>query len=107
MNLKDVMAADNSAVFINADEFAEIHDFDGVGILAVVDSDELSVRSNRQTDRYDGLYKGTMKVYVRRDDLGYRPEYGQALRLDNVLYLVAECYEDHGMLTVLLEANIS
>lgn len=107
MSLKEQMAADISAVFLNPDEFAEMHDIDGNQVLALIEKDVLQERSSRKSERYDGIYKGAVTVYVKESDLGYRPVYGQSLHLDSELYLVTECYAGNGLLTVGLEANES
>lgn len=103
---KDYLASDIS-VFFNSDEFAELHDIDGQQVLAVVDIDILKVRSDRRAERYDGVYKGEVTVYVKAADLPSRPVHGQHLRLDKKLYLVAECTENMGVLEITLEANES
>jgi hypothetical protein len=106
MSLKDQIQSDLST-FLNLDEFAESHDIDGRQVLAVVDSDILKIRSDRRSERYDGVYKGEVAVFVRAADLPSRPVYGQHMRLDGKLYLVAECTENCGMLEIVLEANES
>lgn len=93
------------SVFFNLDEFAETHDIDGRQVVAVVDSDILKIRSERITERYDGIHKGEVAVYVRAVDLPDRPVFGQHVRLDDKLYLVAECTEDMGVLEIVLGAN--
>jgi hypothetical protein len=106
MNFKDQMAADISAVFLNTDEFADMHDIDGQSLASVVDNDVLKNHS-RQSERYDGIYKAEVTVCVKKSDLGYRPVTGQSMRLDGELYLVADCDEADGMLTIVLEASES
>ena len=104
MSLKDVMAADISAVFLNPDEFAETHSIDGVNILAVVDSDVIRKREGKV---YDGVFREECMLFVKESDLGYRPTFGQAMRLDDEYYLVAACNENAGMLEITLGVNAS
>lgn len=106
MSLKNQIKSDLD-LFFNIEEFAELHDIDGLQISAVVDSDTLKVRSDRRSERYDGIYKGKIAVYVKDADLPSRTVYGQHMRLDGKLYLVAECTENMGVLEITLEANES
>lgn len=104
--LRDYLAAD-LASFFNLDEFAELHDIDGMQIPAIVDGDVLKVRSNYKSERYDGVYAAELAVYVRAADLPSRPVYGQQVRLDGKLYLVVESTEAEGILEIVLGANES
>jgi hypothetical protein len=104
--LRDFLASD-LPTFFNPDEFAEMHDFDGRQVLAVVDSDILKIRSNDKSEQYDGVYKGEVAVYVKAADLPARPVFGQQMRLDGKLYLVVECSEAMGVLEIVLGANES
>jgi hypothetical protein len=104
--LKDYLASD-MATFFNQDEFADLHDIDGQQVPAVVDSDVLKIRSDRKSERYDGVYAAELAVYVRAADLPSRPVYGQHVRLDGKLYLVVECTEAEGILEIVLGANES
>lgn len=104
--LRDYLASD-LATFLNLDEFAEMHDIDGLQVAAVVDSDVLKIRSDRKSERYDGVYAAELAVYVKAADLPNRPVYGQHMRLDGKLYLVVECTEAEGILEIVLGANES
>ncbi len=107
MNLKELMAEDIDDVFLDPDENADEHDIDGQTILCSLEQVGTRVRSNRRDEQYDGIYKETAVLSVRQVDLGYRPVYGQAMRVDGVLYLVSKCDDDDGLLIVTIEANES
>lgn len=107
MSLKDVMAADISAVFLNPDEFAAEHNINGVQMVALVDSDIIKERSNRISGNFDGVYKSEVSLFVRAADMTKRPVRGQALRLDGKLYVVSDCSEAEGMLEILMDVNDS
>lgn len=107
MSFKDVLAADIANVFLNIDEFAEVHNINGETVPAIVDTDVLKQRSNRQSQNFDGIYKGEVVVFVATTSLVKRPVHGQPLRLDGRLYVVSACAESNGMLEITLEANDS
>jgi len=103
MKLRDYIYRDIS-VFLNTDEFADMHDIDGQMIEAIIDSDILKIYSNDKTEIYDGVYRGEVALYVKALDLGYRPVYGQIINVDGNVYTVKECADDMGMLLITLEA---
>lgn len=104
--LQDYFASDLN-VFLNTDEFAEVHNIDGIDLPAVIDSDEMKTYSNNKSEQYDGIYAGRLVVYVEAAGLPDRPVFDQQIRLDGSLYLVVECTEDNGILKIVLEANES
>jgi hypothetical protein len=106
LRLRDFFNSDLET-FFNNNEFAEIHNIDGLDVPAIVDSDILKIRSNNKSEQYDGVYSGVVAVFVKASDLPERPVFGQHIRLDGKLYLVKECNEDMGVLEIILEANES
>lgn len=106
MGFKDYLARDLD-VFFNLEEFAEMHEIDGREVPAIIDSDITKIRSNNRYERYDGIYKAEITVYVKAQDFVNRPVFGQSLRLDGKLYLVMECNEISGILEIVLGANES
>jgi len=107
MSLKDVIAADLSAVFFNIDEFAELHDIDGKQIMAIIDEDILKQRSQDKRENFDGVYRGEIVLFVKAADFSKRPVKGQRLRIDGRLMMVDSCGESDGILEITLEANES
>lgn len=105
MGLKEQMAADVSAVFLNADEFADVHLINGAEMKCVVDKDSYRDRSNRMSQQYEGIHREVLDVYVKDEDLGYYPVYGQEFHLDGRTYLVSKVARDAGMFCITLEAD--
>ena len=103
MKLRDYMQRDIS-VFLNTDEFANLHEIDEQIVIALTDSDILKIYSNNKTEMYDGVYRGEIALYVKESDLNYRPVYGQIMRLDGNIYTVKECADDMGIFRITLEA---
>jgi len=103
MKLRDYIYHDVN-VFLNTDEFADLHDIDGQMIKALIDSDILNEYSNDKTEMYDGVYRGEIALYVKESDLNYRPVRGQIMRLDGNIYTVKECADDMGVFCITLEA---
>lgn len=101
MTLHEQIAGADLGVFLDLDDFAEIHDVNGVKCRAVLQ--EISAEDLSGT-HYE-VYRDLMQVHCRARDLPEIPRYGQTFRLDGKLYLVDSCAEDMGMLTIRLEAN--
>ena len=47
MNFKEQLAHDNKVVFMNINEFAEIHDINGKKVLCIIDNNEMVDREKR------------------------------------------------------------
>ena len=106
MDFKDCIAADLHGVFLNENEFAELHTVDGKPMRVLIDDDALLERdAARGGVHTDGLYKTRRLFYLSRADYGGRPAPGKALNLDGRVWRVAEASEAAGMLTIELEAN--
>jgi len=101
MSFKEQLKKDLD-VFINQDEFAELHTLNGVELPVVVDNDRLLQRTQKE---FDGVSIGEMLIFVKKDDLGYRPEEGEPMRFGRKQMYVADCKEDTGMLEIILTQN--
>lgn len=99
--LKDFIKQDLDT-FINMNEFAEIHNIDGVPVKSIIDSDVLQIYSNVKAEQYDGVYRSVLALYVKEDDLEYRPVRDQHLDIDGTIYIVDECSSEMGILKVVL-----
>jgi hypothetical protein len=105
---KDAVAADIKGTFINALEFADLHDINGTELLCVIDGDIIQERNARTYSEYaEGVFKSQKMVFVAVDDLPERPVKGEIFRLDGELYMVDECAENMGVLEITIEANDS
>ena len=108
MKFRDTIAADRD-VFLCGDEFAEMHDLNGMRGMAVVQQvsadDSFSCGSNIETRYYYQLYGNHVPVNCKEEDLDEVPVYGQSFRLDDKLYTVAESKTDLGIVTLILVAN--
>ena len=105
-SFKDQLKADVGAVFINPDEFADIHIVDGIPIQAVV---------SEATDNPHPLAYAEGVSLVRKlahfDAVEFNiafggiPRKGVRLTLDGVRYEVVKASDDDGIYAVTLEAN--
>lgn len=105
---KDAVANDIKGVFINALEFADLHNINGNMVNCVVDRDVIKERGTPSSSEYaEGVFLEQIMIFVAKDDLPRVPVKGELLRLDGDRYLVDEVYEDMGMLQITIEDNQS
>jgi len=101
MGFKDQVNADLD-VFLNLDEFGELHTVDGMQLSVVVDNDKLK---ERQAKAQYG-YEGDLLFYVAKAFYGDLPAVGQIVRFDGEIYRVSDAQEDMGMYFITLVANM-
>lgn len=106
---KEMLERDIKNVFLNPNEFGEEHVIEGKTVVCVLDdymTTPLKLNGSRQNMQiYEGVYTGGLVVYVKLSDLEFEPVPSQHLDVDDVIYLVVNCRNDYGMLTITLEAS--
>lgn len=112
---KDMVAADNCSVFLNADEFADlrtvVYDEETYADIPVVLTRNTEKdREQGSADHMQGLYLVSKILHCALADLGgNRPEKGAKIQVGDETgflrtYYVAESTSEEGMLRVELEA---
>ncbi len=103
MAFKNVLANDIKKVFLNFEEFGEIHKINGQEVLLIIDENELTEREKR-IYRGDGeLYRKQLLFYVAAEDFGTLPSPGRILDLDGKKYLIREAANEDGIYSINLE----
>lgn len=105
---KDMVAADRDAVFLNLDEFADVHNLNGKECNCILQDESVAeevLTADRFSQTYSGLYGSRLLVNVKTEDLPEIPVEGQTFYVDNKLYMVESSANDMGMLTIQLVAN--
>lgn len=97
------MVADDIAVFLNLDEFAEKYRVEGKNIDIVVDNDELK---KRQSGQDLAVAESATLFYARTEDLPHRRPAGESLNINGRECIIDDWQEDMGMSTVVLRQNI-
>ena len=107
MGFKDFAQNDIEKVFINSNEFAEVHNLNGTQCYAVAEglTDKQHVEIMGQD--IDGLIYDTIIVHVAKRDLPEVPEYNQIFSFNGRIMLVQSCEDDMGMLNIVLRGNNS
>lgn len=107
MGFKETVRTDIFDVFLNTDEFADIHTVDGKEIRAVLDDDlydgTVSMTLHGQSqERVSGLYSGGKAMYVSAAEMK-KPKTGTTLEVDGTRYKVRAVSEQDGMYKINLE----
>ena len=103
MGFKDMVAADNLAVFLDVETFGEIYRVEGKEIPIVLDNDELKERQGGQDL---AVAESATLFYARAVDLPARRAPGENLNINGRECIVDDWKEDMGMATVALRENI-
>lgn len=108
---KDFAAADVVATFLNPNEFATLHNVDGIDMLVVVDEDVSNARTlNMGLENAlaygEGLSVSVIRVYIDPLVYGERPVQGQRMVFDGVKREVLRVSDQDGLYAVTLEAHI-
>lgn len=109
MGFKELAARDITNVFLNQEEFGEVHEVDGRRMTIIIDGMEVVERSKKQVEhgRIDGIYEKQIIVYVSRGQFGQLPSIGRRLVLDHKNYRVMDAVDEGGMYSITLGANKS
>ena len=109
MTFKEQIALDNRTVFMNFDEFAELHLINGKEMLCLIDNNELIDRERRYKYKHsmyaDGIYMKQLLIFVRAEDFGPLPAIGRAITFDKKSYIISESINEDGIYSLCLEAN--
>ena len=102
MNLKEQIQRDIDMVFLNLDEFAELHRVEGKQIPVVVDNDQLVKLKQGQLL---GLVEADMLLLGKQTDFPEDMEPGRLLNVDGREMIVANSSTDMGVIEVALRQN--
>lgn len=107
MTFKEQLANDIDAVFMNLDEFSEIHTVNGKEMAVQIDSNERVEREQNwtRTPYADGIYRKKLLIYVKAEDFGNLPAVGRVLNLDGNSYTILDAVDEDGVYSLGLEAN--
>ena len=82
-SFKDVLKSDIKQVFLNFEEFGEIHKINGQEVLLIIDENELTEREKRIRHNKEELHRKQLLFYVfarhGRALTGESPEHAQVV----------------------------
>lgn len=109
MTFKEQIAKDVNNVFMNLDEFSDVHNVNGKDMPCQIDNNELVDREKRYQYKRslyaDGVYLKEVLIYVKAEDFGKLPAVGRSVTLDGKAYIVSDAIDEQGIYSLYLEAN--
>lgn len=105
MTFKDIVKKDVKSVFLNTEEFSEIHTVNGKPMTVQIDNNEQIEREKRYNQHMDGIYVKQILIYVDAEKYGPLPKQGTSVSLDKKMYRVSDAISEDGIHSITLEAN--
>ena len=102
---KEIIARDVAEVFLNTEEFSDVHLVNGKEMAVQIDSNEQIEREKRMNQNMDGIYKNEKLIYVSAADFGPLPKQGSILNLDGRIYRVDDAIHEDGVYSITIGAN--
>lgn len=102
MSFKEQILADLDAVFLNLDEFAELHRVEGKQIAVVMDNDQMNKLKKGQIL---GLIEADILLMGKESDFPADLEPGRMINLDNRELLIVNSGRDLGLVEVALSQS--
>lgn len=103
-SFKNAIKKDVLSVFINIDEFADVHSVNGEDVLCIIDKDVTAGLDGREIN-FEGVFVNTLTIYVSSAEIASRPVEGQILDLDGETYIVRNVSDEDGILVIIAEVN--
>lgn len=113
MTFKETIKQDICSVFLNFEEFGEIHKLNGKDRLVIIDENELTEREKKikvsgRMKGVDGeLHLKQLLFYIAAEDFGKLPSPGSVLEFDSRKYVITDAENEDGIYSISLEANRS
>ena len=102
---KQIVRNDNRAVFLNLEEFADLHMVNDRQMSVIIDSNELEEREKAYKGNHvEGIYKKTLLIYVLAVEFGRMPAVNSSLVLDGITYRVTNAINEDAVYSIEMEA---
>lgn len=105
MSFKDQIKQDISDVFLNLDEFADLHRIEGKEVPVVIDSDIMAKLSKIGDNRIHGMDEADMVIMGKASDLPENLDPGRLLNLDGREVIVVTTTSEMGLVQIAVRQN--
>lgn len=105
MSFKDQIKQDLSDVFLNLDEFADLHRIEGNEVPVVIDSDIMAKLSKIGGNRIHGMDEADMVIMGKASDLPKNLDPGRLLNLDGREVIVVTTTSEMGLVQIAVRQN--
>ena len=105
MSFKDQIKQDLSDIFLNQDEFADLHRIEGKEVPVVIDSDIMAKLSKIGDNRIHGMDEADMVIMGKASDLPENLDPGRLLNLDGREVIVVTTTSEMGLVQIAVRQN--
>ena len=105
MSFKDQIKQDLSDIFLNLDEFADLHRIEGKEVPVVIDSDIMAKLSKIGDNRIHGMDEADMVIMGKASDLPENLDPGRLLNLDGREVTVVTTTSEMGLVQIAVRQN--
>lgn len=105
MSFKDQIKQDLSDIFLNLDEFADLHRIEGQEVPVVIDSDIMAKLSKIGDNRIHGMDEADMIIMGKASDLPENLDPGRLLNLDGREVIVVTTTSEMGLVQIAVRQN--
>lgn len=105
MSFKDQIKQDLSDIFLNLDEFADLHRIEGKEVPVVIDSDIMAKLSKIGDNRIHGMDEADMIIMGKASDLPENLDPGRLLNLDGREVIVVTTASEMGLVQIAVRQN--
>lgn len=105
MSFKDQIKQDLSDIFLNLDEFADLHRIEGKEVPVVIDSDIMAKLSKIGDNRIHGMDEVDMVIMGKASDLPENLDPGRLLNLDGREVIVVTTTSEMGLVQIAVRQN--
>lgn len=105
MSFKDQIKQDLSDIFLNLDEFADLHRIEGKVVPVVIDSNIMAKLSKIGDNRIHGMDEADMVIMGKASDLPENLDPGRLLNLDGREVIVVTTTSEMGLVQIAVRQN--
>lgn len=105
MSFKDQIKQDLSDIFLNLDEFADLHRIEGKEVPVVIDSDIMAKLSKIGDNRIHGMDEADMIIMGKASDLPENLDPGRLLNLNGREVIVVTTTSEMGLVQIAVRQN--
>jgi hypothetical protein len=105
VSFKDQIKQDLSDIFLNLDEFADLHRIEGKVVPVVIDSDIMAKLSKIGDNRIHGMDEADMVIMGKASDLPENLDPGRLLNLDGREVIVVTTTSEMGLVQIAVRQN--
>jgi hypothetical protein len=105
VSFKDQIKQDLADIFLNLDEFADLHRIEGKEVPVVIDSDIMAKLSKIGDNRIHGMDEADMVIMGKASDLPENLDPGRLLNLDGREVIVVTTTSEMGLVQIAVRQN--